>query len=64
MEILKYESLHNHFEKEFDTSISIAKHKILKMKLEKVQLNINKQQPPFVTKFVDNGRPKNDIFEL
>ncbi|KAG4081518.1 hypothetical protein H8356DRAFT_1083502 [Neocallimastix lanati (nom. inval.)] len=27
-EVLKYESLHNHFEKEIDVSISVAKHKI------------------------------------
>ncbi|KAG4083065.1 hypothetical protein H8356DRAFT_1437221 [Neocallimastix lanati (nom. inval.)] len=28
MEVLKYESLHNHLEKEIDVSISVAKHKI------------------------------------
>jgi len=27
-EVLKYESLHNHLEKEIDVSISVAKHKI------------------------------------
>ena len=27
-EVLKYESLHNHIEKEIDVSISVAKHKI------------------------------------
>ena len=35
-EVLKYESLHNHLEKEIDVSISVAKHKIRK-KLGKIQ---------------------------
>jgi len=39
--ILKYRSLYNHFEKEFDTSISIAKHKIKdEIKKNSIPLNI------------------------
>jgi len=34
-EILKYDSSHNHPEKEYNVSLSIMKHKILKMELKK-----------------------------
>jgi len=36
-EVLKYESLHNHLEKEIDVSISVAKHKIKEEIKKKIQ---------------------------
>ncbi|KAG4088992.1 hypothetical protein H8356DRAFT_1432362 [Neocallimastix lanati (nom. inval.)] len=67
-EVLKYESLHNHLEKEIDVSISVAKHKI-KEKFKKISIpmdikpkhifnaipnnNINKQFPPNIKSFDD-----------
>ncbi|KAG4104112.1 hypothetical protein H8356DRAFT_1351096 [Neocallimastix lanati (nom. inval.)] len=39
-EVLKYESLHNHLEKEIDVSISVAKHKI-KEEIKKNSIHMN-----------------------
>ncbi|ORY77096.1 hypothetical protein LY90DRAFT_501481 [Neocallimastix californiae] len=40
-EVLKYESLHNHLEKEIDVSISVAKHKIKEeIKKNSIPMNI------------------------
>ncbi|KAG4085922.1 hypothetical protein H8356DRAFT_1354138 [Neocallimastix lanati (nom. inval.)] len=53
-EILKYESLHNHLDKEFDVSYINCKNIKIKNEIRKISQEI----------FVDNGRPSNDIKEL
>ncbi|KAL6590529.1 hypothetical protein U3516DRAFT_806099 [Neocallimastix sp. 'constans'] len=66
-EILKYDSLHNHPEKEYDVSLSIMKHKIKdgiekKMRFicpeynsikSKISRNLNKKLPSNVTTFAE-----------
>ncbi|KAG4103990.1 hypothetical protein H8356DRAFT_1419930 [Neocallimastix lanati (nom. inval.)] len=65
-EVLKYESLHNHLEKEIDVSISVAKHKIKEeikknsipmdkwdLYISQIIRNINKQFPPNIKSFDD-----------
>ncbi|KAL6590827.1 hypothetical protein U3516DRAFT_769979 [Neocallimastix sp. 'constans'] len=47
MEILKYESLHNHLEKKFDVAMSIVKHKI-KDKIKKWLIPLVSQKMGFL----------------
>ncbi|KAL6590488.1 hypothetical protein U3516DRAFT_770667 [Neocallimastix sp. 'constans'] len=63
-EILKFESLHNHFEENFDGSILIDLYVLNIMQLNpNVTRNINKQLPPEVTKFLMKFPMNQNIIE-